>query len=942
MRISEIRNSQQFQDFCQQLLAAEYSDFQALDDSGGDKGSDGYVPSIGRLFAIYCPEKHPPPKTYFQRKIRTDLAKAVTLRDKYGYQIKEWIFITPAPLTEELHRYLARLVKKAGLPAGFSWSEKNLLPILQCHPELEPLFPELFTADLRKEIQVGLAEVLAGQTSVKTSVDAIIAHGTLVDAGAQAKFEGRIKAQYEKRFQYAKQKFDSGMFLQARDAFIEILSDLKLEIDVKDPVLLGRAYTNLGTCEWHAGNINDAAKYFEEAHTYSPNDVRCIANLASAQMLRNEPTKALQTVERALAVEPENEVGVATKANILLSEGRHDEAVNFAKEKNKESLSLYFQAMKRVSERDHLGAEAIFRDLVAKEPDNTEYLAHLAANIMLRGQAELMQERTLPWRMPSELRKSFKEAEGLLSAVIEALRPKEARAKLVSAFVNRSGVRLMLGKGAESIEDAQEAIRLAPDCADAYLNLGKAETELGRYEGAVASMERYAELSGGVHDRVRELAYAYYRSGRIPEAKALLAQELDRELTKRDLHLVGLAVHVYDLDQDVALADALVARVQTSFPDHPKALSMRARHLENMGQDGAEGLLRKGFELAPPEDRELATLDLADYLYQHNRFEEALPLYEHLISEEEVTSSNYHFLVCLYYSGQYQEVLRYAARFRGSSEIDLNYSPVEAAAHEALEQLGEAAAIFLALYQKQPAKIEYLVDYGVCLFRLGDSEKAVRAFDQAKKKVSRVRDLLALARGYDRVGQSRTAIELGYEALEQQPNNPELHRLYIALFLNLKYHPEVVGTKYAKAFEDARDNFNQRFPDAKGFEMVNIIDHPTFIRDRLLERNPSIAEIIDGYKQNKLPITSKAFLAGKDTFESWIALTSMPELGLKGSLPNADEQRLELEAIAEHREVVAELLGLYTLARIKKLCLLNEAFDRIYVHQLRSMSFWKR
>jgi hypothetical protein len=36
MRISEIRNSQEFQDLCQQLLAAEYEDFEILDGSSGD------------------------------------------------------------------------------------------------------------------------------------------------------------------------------------------------------------------------------------------------------------------------------------------------------------------------------------------------------------------------------------------------------------------------------------------------------------------------------------------------------------------------------------------------------------------------------------------------------------------------------------------------------------------------------------------------------------------------------------------------------------------------------------------------------------------------------------------------------------------------------------------------------------------------------------------
>src|SRR6185436_20226413 len=118
--------------------------------------------------------------------------------------------------------------------------------------------------------------------------------------------ESRVRAQYEKRFHSAKQKFEQGMLLQARDAFADILHDLKHETEIKDPVLLARAYTNLGTCEWHVGHDVAAANSFEEAHAYNPEDVRCIANLASAHMLRGKKAEALETVERALALDPEN------------------------------------------------------------------------------------------------------------------------------------------------------------------------------------------------------------------------------------------------------------------------------------------------------------------------------------------------------------------------------------------------------------------------------------------------------------------------------------------------------------------------------------------------------------------------------------------------------------------------------------------------------------
>lgn len=928
MRISEIRNSQQFQDFCQQVLAAEFPDFQVLDDSSGDKGIDGYIPSSHRLFAMYCPEKFPPRKQYYQKKIRDDLAKAVVLRDKHGYAIDEWIFVTPAPLDEGLQRYLTRKVKEAGFPKTVNWSEKHLLPILLKHNQLERLFPDLFTLDIKRELQTGFGDVAAAQAEVKTSLNLIVAR---LDDGSR--FDKRIRTLYEKRFEAAKEKFDQGMFLKARDLYADILNDLKIDTDIKDPSLIARAYTNIGTCEWHLGSDLSAADAYAEAYSHNPTDRRCIVNFASAQMLRGQVDKALEIVDEVLAVDPNDEIGITTKANIFLSDARYDEAIALLKEHDKTELEDYFQALKNVSIGDYEAAEKVFRRLVEQQPSNTNYLAHLAANILIVGQRAIEEQGSLPGREPPNVRKGFTEAEAILSRVIDSLRSKESKNRLIGAHINRSFARIMLGQQTAAIEDCEEILRVAPDSKDAHLNKSKAEIELGRYDDAVNSLERYAELSGSTDFIIRDLAYCYLRTGQIPKAKQLVNQYLDRQLVPDDLSIAGLAVHIYDLAQEPNLAAELIKRLEAAFPDHPITLSVQARHLENIGEPGVEELLRRSLELSKPPGHDRAALNLSDYLFQHNRFIDALPLYEQLAGDYEFTPTEYRFLVCLYYAGKYEEVLQHSAKYRGDEDLNTLISPIEAATYKSLDRLREAADIFLSLFQREPTNIDYLVEYGICLFRLGDEEKALTAFDQAKKKVTKPRDLMALADGYSKVGQARLGIELGYEALQRQPNNPEVHRLYIALFFNLNYHPEVIGTKYAKAFEDSRDNFNKRFPDAKGFKLINIVENPTFIQDQLSERMPSIAEIIDGYKQNQLPITCKAFLASKDTFNSWSALISSPEMGLKGSLPSAEEQQLEMKTIAGCDEIVAELLALYTLARIKRIDLVTECFSRVYVHQ---------
>jgi tetratricopeptide (TPR) repeat protein len=175
MRISEIRNTQQFQDLCQALLTAEHKNTQIVRDSGGDKGIDAYVPSTRTLYAVYCPEVAPTPKEYYQRKIRSDLKKAVNLRDNLGYAIDHWVFFTPAPLEESLNRYLAEKAKTAGFVTGSNQSEIHLVNLLTRHSHLRSEFPELIIPD----IESSLREVGAGIENVSSQIGVSVRGGTV-------------------------------------------------------------------------------------------------------------------------------------------------------------------------------------------------------------------------------------------------------------------------------------------------------------------------------------------------------------------------------------------------------------------------------------------------------------------------------------------------------------------------------------------------------------------------------------------------------------------------------------------------------------------------------------------------------------------------------------------------------------------------------------------
>lgn len=151
MQIKDIDNPEMFQRLVVAIFAAEFgSDFQVVDDSGGDSGNDGFIRSRKTLFAIYCPEKKPTSQA-LKRKIRSDLDKAVRLRDDLHYEVEIWAFVTPQDLREPIHRFVRDQAKNFGI-TGIALGHTYLTDLFHRHSHLRGLFMELATPQLIEEI----------------------------------------------------------------------------------------------------------------------------------------------------------------------------------------------------------------------------------------------------------------------------------------------------------------------------------------------------------------------------------------------------------------------------------------------------------------------------------------------------------------------------------------------------------------------------------------------------------------------------------------------------------------------------------------------------------------------------------------------------------------------------------------------------------------------
>jgi hypothetical protein len=151
MKIADIRDARTFQRLVHRLLVAERgADFHIPDDSGGDRGNDGYDADRRTLYAIYCPEK--PDTADYRRKALSDLRKAGALATERGYSITRWVFVTPTPLREPLQAELRALAADFGLTVGFL-ADAHLEDLLRKHPHIRDEVPTLEYPQVARQLE---------------------------------------------------------------------------------------------------------------------------------------------------------------------------------------------------------------------------------------------------------------------------------------------------------------------------------------------------------------------------------------------------------------------------------------------------------------------------------------------------------------------------------------------------------------------------------------------------------------------------------------------------------------------------------------------------------------------------------------------------------------------------------------------------------------------
>ncbi len=900
---------------CKALLAAEYEDFEAVDDSGGDAGNDGYSSSQSILFQMYCPEK--PEKandTRYKRKIREDLEKAEKLVKSGNYVIKKWVFITPRDLPEPTLTFLRKESKVRGFE-GISWSGVKLTELLAKHTHLRSQFPSLIFSDIETEIK-GIKNTLSEIDEVKRE------------------YKTKIEKDYQRRIENAKKTVDAGKNEAAKKEYELILQDLLLETEKVDSHLLFRVYNNLGVCEMNLGNLTQAGEFFEKGYAANPKDSKARGNLALAKHYKGDSEGALQIVDNLLKDNSGDEHLISIKANILYVLRRYQDLRNFLKSQKDTELRYTYEGLENIDLKQYDQAVVTFEKVLAINSENIEAHFRLAQSILVGNQDKVKDYP--PDRLPKELSKSFQKATQSLEKALGILGGKDANEARENAYTNLSACYSILGEYEKSIDAAEKASAIDPKSAMPFLNKGVSLLRLGKYIEAIRSFDRYQILGGGSTDPERHIAYCALKSGNLERAEKSLSLLL-AQTTNIDPDVAQLALELYSRKLEVEKVDKLLERLESELPDDSTALRVRALQLQKKGSLAVEELLRKSGEVATtPFDKELSEMELANYLFQSGKYIEAQAIFTRYVNTGRAHFANQRFAECLYNSGQYGELLRWVDRQVEVIKSNAVVRQLEAYSNLYLNNLERASILFKQLYQQDPSTLRYIVYYGSCLFRLGKENEAARTFDQIRGITKDTENLLILATCYELIGQRDVALEINYQALEADDNNPKTHLAYIFTFLKREQESgDEIDEKYIKKFQKSIGEFTKRFPEERALESIEIKDGDL---SEIFKKVDFTAEItskaVKLYKESSAPLAAIPHIAGRKPFDIWAAFIETPELGVKIAFGTPEEAKEEFLAIEDTRRgMVPDIYTLFLLGHLGKLEILPEMFEKIYIHQ---------
>ena len=441
------------------------------------------------------------------------------------------------------------------------------------------------------------------------------------------------------------------------------LEGIERESNQLPDTLRFRLLTDLAVCALGEDRFDKASSLLNEAHSIQPENRTGIINAALAAELQQDPKRAAELAQRALALDAHDPSAAANLISALWGMGESEQLEDFvasAEWITEESASALALARVRVRQGRYDDATAVYRSLIDADPDDV--YAHLGLSQCLLAYAQ-GDHRLVAYS--NEALARLREAETRADRAIELLQFTQLEARRRDALVLRAGARALLGKVDEAMRDVDVVLDQAPEHPAATHHKGL----LLLKKGLAREARRWIE---GIQDpEVRSdlllpLADACLESGDATAATDLLRGSF--KLDPPESEDFGRAQSLLKAEAAAGTDDSVGPAIEAAierFPNDPVLFALAAVRSSLRGDTGAtESALIKAIDLADEPFRQVLQAQLGRLYEGVDRFAEAAEQFSRACGDDASHPDAVPMLLSLSNSGQYRKALELARKIR--------------------------------------------------------------------------------------------------------------------------------------------------------------------------------------------------------------------------------------------------------------------------------------
>ena len=446
------------------------------------------------------------------------------------------------------------------------------------------------------------------------------------------------------------------------DAVIEAQAALKVDPDNLDAHrLLARIYVrtlgDLSTGDVQKENIGKAVTQFQAILKIQPTDTYSALWLARLYRFENQHDDAEQVLRSVLKREPDNGQALEQLSQILVDEGRSQDAIALLTQAAGDSSSpdIYDLLGDAYSqEKDYPKAEEAYRKAVAEDPDDVGHLHGLAQALLAQDKyAEALEQ----FKKLSELEPgtsenyvrmaqlyrrvgNFKEAESSL------LRAKQLTPGNLEILYNEALLYEDEGRFDDAVKVLSDAIagiktqsatgtEASPNAlAILYEQLGRAHEQGQNFPAAIETFQEMAKLGPEAEKRARMLLIEAYKDSRdldraIDETKKGLADSpKDRDLT---ITLAMLYGEKTDAETGTKLLNSLL-----QGNDNDQEIYLNIAQVDERGKkysDAEQAAVKAGEMAHAASDKEMVWFLLGAIYESEKKFDDAEQQFRKVLDE---------------------------------------------------------------------------------------------------------------------------------------------------------------------------------------------------------------------------------------------------------------------------------------------------------------------